>query len=67
MIALRPSRIRRSASAAKQPLEARAQVVARGRALAADPNYPSAELIEQLASMAVEGRLDARPRDSRIR
>jgi 2,4-dienoyl-CoA reductase-like NADH-dependent reductase (Old Yellow Enzyme family) len=67
MIALRPSRIRRSASAAKQPLEARAQVVARGRALAADPNYPSAELIEQLASMAVEGGLDARPRDSRIR
>jgi hypothetical protein len=35
--------------------EVRTEVVARGRALAADPSYPSPEVINKLAGLVVGG------------
>jgi hypothetical protein len=40
---------------AKQPA-ARPEVVERGKALAADPNYPATELLAKIAEMFVDGR-----------
>jgi hypothetical protein len=39
-----------------QTSEIRPQVVAQGKALAVDPNYPPRELIESLAKLMVESR-----------
>lgn len=39
-----------------QTSEIRPEVVARGKALAIDPNYPPRELIESLAKLMVESR-----------
>ncbi len=41
----------RSLQASAHPSDVRAEMVARGKALIADPNYPSPEQIEKIASL----------------